>query len=60
MGVEGHQYLADSEGLMRRFLCVPVTGVMLVMGFGHHFANARAEDCPQHFVGGKPPALETA
>jgi endonuclease G, mitochondrial len=42
---------------MRRHLCALVTGLMVVVGFGLTSAKAQPENCPQHFVGGTPPAL---
>ena len=42
---------------MRRFLYTLVTGLMVVLGFGQSSATAQPESCPQHFVGGTPPAL---
>ena len=42
---------------MRSFTPALVIGLIAVLGFGQTSAGAQPERCPQHFVGGKPPAL---
>jgi endonuclease G, mitochondrial len=42
---------------MRRFTPALVIGLMAVLGFGQTVTRAQPENCPQHFVGGKPPTL---
>jgi endonuclease G len=42
---------------MRRLLCTLVTGLILIMSFDQTSVQAQPESCPQHFVGGTPPAL---
>jgi endonuclease G, mitochondrial len=49
--------LTDRERPMIRLLLASVIGLMAVVGFGQTSAQVQPESCPQHFVGGTPPAL---
>ena len=42
---------------MIRLVLASVIGLMTVLGLGLSSATAQPESCPQHFVGGTPPAL---
>src|SRR3954453_2591646 len=42
---------------MRRLVLMMGFSLMAVLGFGQTSTRAQPENCPQHFVGGVPPAL---
>src|SRR4051794_35748698 len=57
VSIRVRQRLAGGEGPMMRLVSALVIGLMAVLGFGQTFAKAQVESCPQHFMGGIPPAL---
>src|SRR4051795_1393839 len=50
-------HLGDREDPMIRLVLASLIGLVAVLGIGQTTAKAQPESCPQHFVGGTPPAL---